>query len=98
MEDSALAEAPSMTLKKAWLGYALGLVAMVAWWAILGIVMLIIGKNQPWLFLPLIIGYLIIGVTLNIKILRRIIQWHPIYSTIDNVANAKLGMIVFWPL
>lgn len=48
-----------------------------------------------WLFF---IGYLVIGVALNHLILKRIVEWHPMYNTIDNVASAKLKAVLFWPI
>ena len=42
--------------------------------------------------------YLAIGVALNRLVLRRLIEWHPMHNTLSNVANAKLGAVLFWPL
>jgi hypothetical protein len=41
--------------------------------------------------------YLLIGVALNRTVLRRLIEWHPVYNTLENVAGAKLRMMLFWP-
>jgi hypothetical protein len=45
-----------------------------------------------------VLGYFLIGIVLNIVLLRRLIEWHPMYDTIDNVSSAKLSAIVFWPI
>lgn len=45
-----------------------------------------------------VLGYFLIGIFLNIVLLRRLIEWHPMYDTIDNVSSAKLSAIAFWPI
>lgn len=42
--------------------------------------------------------YLLIGVALNHLLLKKLIEWHPMYNTLDNVVNAKLKAVLFWPL
>lgn len=46
----------------------------------------------------LCVAYLAIGVALNRLVLRRLVEWHPMHNTLGNVANAKLGAVLFWPL
>ena len=46
----------------------------------------------------LAIVYLALGILLNRVVLRQLIEWHPVYDTLRNVASAKLGMIFLWPL
>lgn len=45
-----------------------------------------------------ILGYFAAGVYLNRVVLRRLIEWHPMYATLDNVVGAKLKMFFFWPI
>jgi hypothetical protein len=45
-----------------------------------------------------VLGYFLIGIILNIVVLRRLIEWHPVYDTIGNVSSAKLSTIAFWPV
>jgi len=45
-----------------------------------------------------VIAYLAEGFVLNRLVLRRLVEWHPMYNTIANVSSAKLGMMVFWPI
>ena len=47
--------------------------------------------------LTLAIGYLIPGVFLNRIVLKRVIEWHPMYDTIQNVSSTKLGLVLTWP-
>jgi hypothetical protein len=47
------------------------------------------------LFLLLHLG---IGVFLSRKVLRNLIEWHPFLATLETVANAKIGMVIFWPI
>lgn len=43
-------------------------------------------------------GYFIAGFHLNRNVLRRVVDWHPMYNTLENVTNAKLYMFFLWPL
>ena len=45
-----------------------------------------------------VIIYIAGGVCLNRFVLRRIVVWHPIYNTVDNVYKGKLHMFAFWPV
>ncbi|UVT00053.1 hypothetical protein EFP19_30860 (plasmid) [Burkholderia glumae] len=45
-----------------------------------------------------VLGYVAIGIGLNITVLRRLVEWHPMYNTINNVSSAKLSTIAFWPI
>ncbi|HDR9001892.1 TPA: hypothetical protein QDA99_001443 [Burkholderia vietnamiensis] len=45
-----------------------------------------------------VIGYVAEGIFLSRVVLRRLIEWHPMYNTIGNVASAKLSTIAFWPI
>jgi len=38
------------------------------------------------------------GIYLNRGVLRRIIEWHPMYSTLHNVTSAKLQYFFLWPI
>jgi len=67
----------------------------IAWVALLvGMAAASILKT-PWLFF---IGYIGAGVFLNRTVLRNLIQWHPMYNTLDNVFKAKVIHVLFWPL
>jgi hypothetical protein len=45
-----------------------------------------------------LILYIVGGVYLNRWVLRRIIIWHPIYDTVENVYKGKLQMFALWPI
>lgn len=90
--------APSMPLRRAWLFYGVAWLTLTGLWLIMGAIEFIAGTNLPWTFFLLLIGYLAIGVVLNIKVLRKLIVWHPMYNTIENTANAKTHMFVLWPI
>ena len=47
---------------------------------------------------PALLLYAALGVYLNRAVLRRIVEWHPTYNTLDNVAGQKLRMVAFWPV
>lgn len=42
--------------------------------------------------------YIVIGIAMSRVMMRRLIQWHPMYDTLYNVTSAKLWMAVLWPL
>lgn len=44
------------------------------------------------------IGYLVFGFVLNRVVLRGLIEWHPVYNTIENVSSGKLQAMLFWPI
>lgn len=48
--------------------------------------------------LVLVAVYFAIGFYLNRAVLERLIEWHPIYNTVSNVAGEKLRFFVFWPI
>lgn len=45
-----------------------------------------------------VFGYFVIGAYLSRTVLRRIIEWHPMYNTLDNVFSEKIWMFMFWPI
>lgn len=44
-----------------------------------------------------LIAYIVAGIYLNRQVLRKIVEWHPMHNTIDNVSSAKLGYFLLWP-
>lgn len=58
--------------------------------------LLVLGKALPFTFAC--IGYLLLGFILNRVVLRGLIEWHPVYNTLENVSSAKLGMLGLWPV
>jgi positive regulator of sigma E activity len=45
-----------------------------------------------------ILFYLGAGFYLSRSVLRKIIEWHPTYSTLYNVTSAKLKFFWLWPI
>lgn len=43
-------------------------------------------------------SYLIFGFLLNRIVLRGLIEWHPMYNTLQNVSSAKLSSFFLWPI
>lgn len=41
--------------------------------------------------------YLICGFVMTRAVMRRLIEWHPVYNTLHNQVSAKLGMVALWP-
>lgn len=48
-------------------------------------------------FVPFL-AYFVFGYILNRKVMRNLVEWHPAYSTLENVASGKLNSLLFWPL
>lgn len=42
-------------------------------------------------------AYLAFGFLLNRIVLRGLIEWHPMYNTVENVSSAKLSSFFLWP-
>ena len=82
---------PAMTTGKAIMLYAGALV-------VLFVLIALTAKVQSFPGIVAFGGYLALGFLLNRVVLRGLIEWHPMYDTLENVASAKLGMLVLWPL
>lgn len=39
----------------------------------------------------------IIGIYMSRSVVRRLVEWHPTYNTLQNVFSAKMRMVFFWP-
>jgi hypothetical protein len=82
---------PAMTTGKAVAIYAGSVVALFA--------LMALGANIPsFPGFVVFLGYLALGFLLNRIVLRGLIEWHPVYSTLSNVSSAKLGMLTLWPI
>lgn len=85
-EDLAPEEASSeMSLQTAWIIYT---VALLVW---IGTLVWSVGP----LFLPI---YLASGFIMTRLVMRKLIEFHPVYNTVANVFSAKLWMFLLWPL
>jgi hypothetical protein len=42
--------------------------------------------------------YLGAGFYLNRNVLARLVEWHPVYNTLDNVTSEKLKFFIGWPI
>lgn len=80
-----------MTIGK---GFGLYMILFVAFWTM-------VGMAQSFTWFPgalAFFGYFIAGFIMNRVVLRGLIEWHPVYNTIDNVASGKLKTLVLWPI
>jgi len=82
---------PAMTIGRSVMLYGAALLVLV-----LGVVLTI--KVEAFTSTFLVVIYLGLGIALNRVVLRQLIEWHPVYNTLRNVASAKLGMVLLWPL
>lgn len=44
------------------------------------------------------IAYIVCGVYLNRKVLPKLVDFHPVYNTLDNVTRDKMNMFKLWPV
>lgn len=92
MSDSELqSNNPAMTTKKAFAIYAGCLVAMLVLIALAANIHAFPGSVA-------FVAYFIFGFLLNRIVLRGLIEWHPVYNTLENVSSAKLSMMGLWPI
>ncbi len=82
-----------MTIGKGWLYYLGGLVLLLVLLTIGGM-----ARTSSIVWFIAVIGYFVIGFVLNRVVLRGLIQWHPVYNTVENVSKGKLGMLLVWPI
>ncbi|MFS2033427.1 hypothetical protein ACEN8I_05300 [Polaromonas sp. CT11-55] len=85
----ATGDAAPMGLGMAWLIY---LGAMVVW---LGVMLLPSKHITGALALIIHFGF---GFVMTRYVMGRLIEFHPVHNTIDNVFGAKLWMFLLWPL
>lgn len=90
IEDSA--ERQGMRLRIAFLNWAACLCGLL----FLPIFAQILGFSSLVGLTPLF--YFGAGIYLNRVVLRKIIEWHPVYNTLDNVVSGKLFYFALWPL
>lgn len=43
-------------------------------------------------------AYFAFGFVMNRAVLRGLIEWHPVYNTIENVSRSKLRSLILWPV
>jgi hypothetical protein len=86
-------EARPLSLWKAWGYYWAGFLIFF------GPSFILLNQNRFWFIyrgMPVI--YLVIGYLMNRLVLRRLIAWHPVHATIENVAKEKFASLFFWPI
>lgn len=65
---------------------------------LLGVVVAMTVKIESLSGTLLVLTYPALGIVLNRVVLKRLIVWHPMRNTLHNVATAKLGMVLLWPI
>jgi len=88
--STAMSEAP-ISIAAAAMFYLGGVTALTS-----VIALSFAGSWMPIWFMPLM--YVVIGCVLNRVVLRRLVEFHPLYNTLGVVAKTKLVYVVFWPL
>jgi len=77
-------------------------VAFLHWLTCLGVFILLVALNSLFnsgaFGLLAFIFYLGAGFYLSHAVLRNIIEWHPVYSTLYNVTSEKLKFFLLWPI
>lgn len=58
-----------------------------------------LAANVPWFPAIIVVGaYFAFGLYLNRVVLRGLIEWHPMYNYVENVAKGKLAYFLLWPV
>jgi len=84
-------EPPTMRLRVAWAYYATSMVVQA-------VVLYLCFYKEAVSLGVFFATWLLQGAWLNRKVLRRLITWHPVYSTVSNVTGAKLRFWLLWPI
>jgi polyferredoxin len=66
--------------------------------AFLAALFISISIGSQLLFYPVLAIYIYCGIHLNRNVLRRLIEWHPMHNTLNNVASAKFKQAALWPI
>lgn len=84
-------QAAQMTVGKGVGLYALLLAGLV--------VLAMIASNVTWFSAAIpFFAYFVFGFIMNRVVLRGLIEWHPVYNTVENVSSSKLRSLIFWPI
>jgi len=54
------------------------------------------GGGHRALWMP--VSWLLSGAWLSRTVLRRLVEWHPVYNTLETVSNIKLRLLITWPI
>ena len=81
----AMQGSASMTLGMAWMIY---LAAMLIWVGAMALPKVPLGT----------VVYLVAGFVMTRYVMRGVMEFHPVYSTVANVFSAKIWMFLLWPV
>lgn len=84
-DAEAVPESPFMTLGRAWMIYFM---ALLIWVGVALIPKVPVGT----------LVYLACGFVMTRYVMRGVMEFHPVYSTVANVFSAKIWMFLLWPL
>lgn len=58
-----------------------------------------VASNVTWFSAAIpLFAYFVFGFIMNRVVLRGLIEWRPVYNTIENVSSSKLRFLIFWPI
>jgi hypothetical protein len=92
MEDQQISEGSVMKVST---GFKLYFTCLAVFSIALSIAVYISHDSTALIALAVYLGC---GVYLNRVILRNLFEFHPMYSTLDNVFRTKWNLIVIWPI
>jgi len=77
--------------------------AFLRWLICLGVFIFLVSldsqANEPSRYGGLALFFYIgAGFYLSRSVLRRIVEWHPMYNTLHNVTSGKIKFFLFWPI
>lgn len=89
--DASTEQTQTLSVRAGFKVYCICLAAFIA------VLFISISIGYQVLFYPVLAVYIYCGVYLNRNVLRRLIEWHPMHNTLNNVASAKFKQAVLWP-
>lgn len=93
-EASGLPQA--MRLREGWIRYGTALFLM--WVLAIGTFLVSAqASGSANTFAVVVFVWPIIGIYMSRSVVRRLVEWHPTYNTLQNVFSAKMRMVFFWP-
>ena len=100
MEDTVDKENEYIGLKSAIIYYIIGLSVFAGTYGFFYFLVYInfMDDKTVWPFIILFFEYFAVGIFLSKHVLAKLVDWHPMYNTVSNVAKAKIKQLLFWPI
>lgn len=86
----------AMRLREGWIRYGAALFLM--WFFAIGTFLVSAqASGSANTFAAMVFVWPIIGIYMSRSVMRRLVEWHPTYNTLQNAFSTKMRMVFFWP-